>query len=135
FISHDRYFINKIATRIIELTDRGIKNYLGNYDYYEEKRTEIPEETAVPKEDSANKLDWQKQKELLSEKRKAAARRKKLETEAGQIEEEIEELDRLLETDEVATDPKKAEETYNKKTELEERLLEIYEILEETEDV
>ncbi|MCD8090040.1 MAG: ATP-binding cassette domain-containing protein, partial [Clostridiales bacterium] len=130
FISHDRYFINKIATRIIELSESGIKNYLGNYDYYEEKKVEPTAETAAPKADSAAKTDWQKQKELLSEKRKAEARQKRLEAEAAETEAEIDRLESLLETPEVATDPKKAEEAYNKKTELEERLLEIYDMLE-----
>lgn len=130
FVSHDRYFINKVATRIIELTDKGIKNYSGNYDYYEEKKTESQAEAAAPREASENKLDWQKQKELLSEKRKAETRQKRLLAEAEQTEQKIEELEKLLETEEVATDPKKAEEAYNAKTELEERLLEIYDMLE-----
>ncbi|MCD7905167.1 MAG: ABC-F type ribosomal protection protein [Clostridiales bacterium] len=130
FVSHDRYFINKVATRIIELTDKGIKNYSGNYDYYEEKKTESQAEAAAPREASENKLDWQKQKELLSEKRKTETRQKRLLAEAEQTEQKIEELEKLLETEEVATDPKKAEEAYNAKTELEERLLEIYDMLE-----
>lgn len=130
FVSHDRYFINKVATRIIELTDKGIKNYSGNYDYYEEKKTESQAEAAAPREASENKLDWQKQKELLSEKRKTETRQKRLLAEAEQTEQKIEELEKLLETEEVATDPKKAEKAYNAKTELEERLLEIYDMLE-----
>lgn len=134
FISHDRYFINKTAEKIIELTENGIKTYLGNYDYYLEKKPEAAAGevlTAQQKSPSLNKLDWQKQKEELAEKRKAEARLKRLEAKIEEIEEEIEQTDALLETDEVATNPLKAAKIYNKKTELEEELLALYEQLEQ----
>ncbi len=130
FISHDRYFINKIADKVIELKDGKIKTYLGNYDYYEEKK----EEQALP---AANvlkaepvKSDWQLQKEQAAEKRRAEAKRKRLEAEIEKTENEIDELYRLLEDNDVATDPVRAAEVYENKTELEEKLLMLYEELE-----
>ncbi|MCC8014306.1 MAG: ABC-F family ATP-binding cassette domain-containing protein [Eubacterium sp.] len=131
FISHDRYFINKTANKIIELKDGKLQTYLGNYDYYEEKQSELPQETvAVEQSNSAGKNDWQKQKEQLSLQRKAQARQKRLEKEAADLEAEIDSLEVLLETAEVATDPKKAADVYNEKTELEEKLLLVYDELE-----
>ena len=70
YVSHDRYFINKTATRILDLTNHVLVNYIGNYDYYLEKHDELTrayapvnESFLESKEDTATKLDWKKQKE------------------------------------------------------------------------
>ena len=70
YVSHDRYFINRTATRILELTNQSMVNYIGNYDYYMEKREELtriyaPKEAEEQAEEavSATKLDWKQQKE------------------------------------------------------------------------
>ena len=82
YVSHDRYFINPTATRILELTGQTLVNYVGNYDYYLEKKEELtriyapaadaaaPEETAAPSEASSTKLDWKAQKEEQARLRK-----------------------------------------------------------------
>lgn len=74
YVSHDRYFINQTATRILELTGNTLVNYIGNYDYYLEKKEEltaiyVPGENASSavssdKTETESKLDWQQQKEL-----------------------------------------------------------------------
>ena len=71
YVSHDRYFINQTATRILDLTNQAIVNYIGDYDYYLEKREELTEKYAPAaaqaeaevKQASDNKLSWQQQKE------------------------------------------------------------------------
>lgn len=74
-MSHDRYFINKTATRILELTQQQFINYIGNYDYYLEKKevlTPISDTAATTKTQapSAQKLDWKQQKEAQAILRK-----------------------------------------------------------------
>ncbi len=130
FISHDRYFINKIADKVIELKDGKIKTYLGNYDYYEEKKEEQKTTPLIATKNETVKNDWQLQKEQAAEKRRAQSRLKKLEAEIAETENKIDELDRLLEKPEVATDPVKAAEAYENKVLLEEKLLGLYEELE-----
>ena len=71
YVSHDRYFINQTATRILDLTNQAIVNYIGDYDYYLEKKEELTEKyapaaaqaVAEAKQTSDNKLSWQQQKE------------------------------------------------------------------------
>ena len=71
YVSHDRYFINQTATRILDLTNQAIVNYIGDYDYYLEKKEELTEKYAPAaaqavteaKQASDNKLSWQQQKE------------------------------------------------------------------------
>ena len=77
YVSHDRYFINQTATRILDLTNRRFVNYIGNYDYYLEKKEELtsiyaPEkETELPESaPSETKLSWQQQKENQARQRK-----------------------------------------------------------------
>lgn len=98
FVSHDRYFINQIATRVLELTGETIVNYVGNYDYYLDKRQQLnqiyvkkPEMTLTEpaSNESEQKLDWQAQKA-------EAARIRKLENEQKKYENRIEELEGLI---------------------------------------
>lgn len=99
FVSHDRYFINQTATRVLELTGETVINYIGNYDYYLEKREQL-NQVYVKKQDtqaaaqesvveSEQKMDWQAQKA-------EAARIRKLENELKKTESRIEELEALL---------------------------------------
>ena len=111
FVSHDRYFINQTATRVLELTGETIINYIGNYDYYLEKREQLTqvyvkkqeEIQAVPKAaQSEQKLDWQAQKA-------EAARIRKLENDLKKTEKRIEELEALIEkNDEDCAKPENA---------------------------
>ena len=77
YVSHDRYFINQTATRILELTNQAMVNYIGNYDYYLEKKEELTQIYAPKEEEavsdvsaSATKLDWKQQKEEQARLRK-----------------------------------------------------------------
>ena len=108
FVSHDRYFINRTATRVLELHERQVLNYIGNYDYYLEKRdvlrTAQLKETSVSKEAAAaeplketgGKEDWKQKKQkqaaqrrLENELHKVESRIEQLETEKAQLEEEM----------------------------------------------
>ena len=98
FVSHDRYFINQTATRVLELTGETIINYIGNYDYYLEKREQLTQVYVKKQEDtpvalasaqSEQKMDWQAQKA-------EAARIRKLENELKKTEKRIEELEELI---------------------------------------
>ncbi len=90
FISHDRYFINQVATRIIELTPDEIIPYLGNYDFYLEHRRVVEQKKQEEQPASQNKEAYTQQKMASSELRKKKARRNKLEKEIEGAEEQIE---------------------------------------------
>ena len=76
YVSHDRYFINQTATRILELTNQTLVNYIGNYDYYLEKKEELTAFTLLLLKPSSEtgessvKLDWKAQKEEQARLRK-----------------------------------------------------------------
>ncbi len=135
YISHDRYFINATAERVIELTPDKAENYLGNYDFYLEKksanRAEREENTPAAQTDTAVKHDWQRQKEEQAAKRKLENTVKKLEEKIAELEERISVLDAELEKSEVFTDAGKAAEVFNEKQSIEEKLSELYEEWEE----
>ena len=107
YVSHDRYFINQTATRIMELTNQAVVNYIGDYDYYLEKKEELtstyapgstsPEAPAEEKAVSENKLSWQQMKEEQAKKRKREAELKKVEA-------RIEELEKILKNAEVVVE-------------------------------
>ena len=106
YVSHDRYFINRTASRILELTHTKLINYLGNYDYYEEKKEQLTATFApeIVKEKEAktvsdNKLDY-------LERKAEAARIRKLKNDISKVEEKIKKYeDRLNELDEMLEDP------------------------------
>jgi ATP-binding cassette subfamily F protein 3 len=131
YISHDRYFINNTADKIIELTPKGIHLYLGNYDYYVEKKpyfiseAKAEESAAAPAE--AVKDDWRQKKEKQSEERKRLSRIQKLEKEIEQTERQIAACDSQLAQEEVYTDHIKAQEALAQKTAFEKTLEELYE--------
>ena len=128
YISHDRFFINNTATKVIELTKSKMNIYLGNYDYYLEKceQKEIVSENIKSKEISDNKMDWKAQKEAQAEARKKENAIKKLEQEIENIENKINEANEKLTLKEVYTNPYKSKEIYEEKTKLEEELNILY---------
>lgn len=134
FVSHDRYFINKTAHRILDLSNRTLLNYLGNYDYYLEKRDEMEQrlpamETApeTVREESENKLDWQKQKQEQARLRKIANELKKVEDEIEKIEQRIAEIDELCQDPAVATNSARLNELSQERETSSETLETLYE--------
>ncbi len=132
-ISHDRYFINRTATRILDLTKKHLLNYIGNYDYYLEKKEDVERaqlhsgiRTAEATADSSAKLDWKAQKEEEAKKRKQANDLKKLEMLIERLEEEDAAIDVLFEDPETAVNPEKLTELSRRKNELMRELEEAY---------
>lgn len=123
-VSHDRYFINKLATRIVYMDKNGLTSYSGNYDYYlsKAKPTEVNEsEKSAP---AVN--DYQEQKRLAAQKRKTINRHKKVEELISELEEKIEEKNNELLSPEIATDYVKATEITTELAKLNEELEELY---------
>ena len=136
-VSHDRYFINKIADRILLLTNNGVKEYLGNYDYYLE-RTTAEKSGAVPTENKKDKKektqnDYFLQKQKQSEERKRQTKLKKTEAEIERLDEEIAKTQELLSSEEVAADYEKLMELSKLLEDLQKQQEEQYEIWEELE--
>jgi ATP-binding cassette subfamily F protein 3 len=159
YVSHDRYFINKTATRILDLTERALLNYIGNYDYYQEKKPEVeaaylgksttvntpvvgrlgafpaaafqsPSSSSADY-DSENKQNWQQQKEEQARIRKRKNDLKKTEDEIHQLETRNEEIEVLLTKEEIFTNVQKLIELNNEKKSIEDRLLELMELWEQ----
>lgn len=133
-VSHDRYFINKIADRILLLTNSGVKEYLGNYDYYLE-RTTAEKSGAVPIENKKDKKektqnDYFLQKQKQSEERKRQTKLKKVEAEIERLDEEIAKTQELLSSEEVAADYEKLMELSKHLEDLQKQQEEQYEIWE-----
>ena len=140
YVSHDRYFINQTATRILELTGNTLVNYIGNYDYYLEKKEEltaiyVPGEAASAvssdKTETDSKLDWQQQKELQAKERKRKNALKKTEDQISALEERDAEIDALMASPEVATDVGKCIKLSKEKAQISEELAALYETWEE----
>lgn len=136
YVSHDRYFINKTATRILDLTNQTLVNYIGNYDYYLEKKdimtgllTPVPEAAVVTGEDTSGiKLDWKAQKEEQAKIRKRQNELKKTEEEIHKLETRDGEIDELLVKEEIFTDVPKLMELNQEKEMISKRLEELYEL-------
>lgn len=138
-VSHDRYFINKIADRILLLTNNGVKEYLGNYDYYLE-RTTAEKSGAVSTENKKDKKektqnDYFLQKQKQSEERKRQTKLKKAEAEIERLDEEIAKTQELLSSEEVAADYEKLMELSKLLEDLQKQQEEQYEIWEELESM
>ncbi len=130
YVSHDRYFINKTATRIIELSASTVTNYIGNYDYYLEKRDILaPKETKAVSEEknTAVKDDWKAQKEEQARLRKRQNDISKIEKNIEKLESENSELDEQLALPEVYTDLPKLMKLNERKQEIEKQLEKLYE--------
>ena len=137
YVSHDRYFINQTATRILELTGNTFVNYIGNYDYYLEKKDLLtPAVSTAASEDapaqvSESKLSWQEQKEEQARLRKRQNDLKKTEERIGVLETRNGKIDELMMQEEVYTNSVKCQELAKEKTANEAELEELYEKWEE----
>lgn len=136
YVSHDRYFINQTATRIIDLNQKQLVNYIGNYDYYLEKKellspAAVSSDSSVSQSASEGKTDWKQQKEEQANKRKRENELKKTEEEISSIEERITSIDEQMASPEVCTDVGKCMELQKEKDTLSERLEVLYEKWEE----
>ena len=148
YVSHDRYFINKTATRIIELFSNRFDNYIGNYDYYIEKKEDVraygdslqkdkmpleaidPEEAQRQEEKESKRLDWENQKELSAKRRKWQNALQKAEEKIAKLEERKEELTASME--EVGSDVGRLMEIHREQEAIEKELEEQYAIWEES---
>ena len=128
YISHDRYFINSTATKVLELADGKLKEYLGNYDYYIEKKADAAENkhAAVEETPTIAKADWLTNKQKAAEERKIENRIKKIEQQIEANEKEMETVNAKLNETEVNTDHRKAAELFERLTELENSISELY---------
>ena len=137
FISHDRYFLNQVATKIILLTPEGISEYLGNYDYYLEKRAQLKEDQEAirqkPEEKTKTQLkdEKKKEREKREEERKVKKEREKIETSITELEEQLATIDELLCQEEVYSNPEKSKEVSLQKQDIEKELEFLYEKWEE----
>ena len=139
YVSHDRYFINKTATRILDLTNQTLVNYIGNYNYYLEKKEIMTNLYAAPssvntvfqEDTSETKLDWKSQKEEQARLRKRQNDLKKTEDEIHQLETRDGEIDIALGKEEIFTDVPKLMELNKEKETIKQRLEELYMLWEE----
>ncbi len=145
YVSHDRYFINTTAHRILDLTNHTILNYIGNYDYYLEKKDAIEQanltsetvqtdsKKASPESISkeTNKLSWQQQKEEQARLRKIENELRKVEQEIEALEADNEALDEALAEPANATNSAKLQELSTKHSENDARLEQLMERWEE----
>ena len=151
YVSHDRYFINSTASRILELVNQTFVNYIGNYDYYLEKKDELTQTYAssqiqrqvstsqngsetVPADGaflSDSKLSWQEQKEQQAKERKRKNELKKTEDRIAVLEERNVEIDELMTQEEVYSNSVKCQELALEKDANNTELEELYEKWEE----
>ena len=139
YVSHDRYFINQTATRILELTNQAVVNYIGDYDYYLEKKEELTEKYAPIQQTeetasdeaapaaSEGKLTWQQQKEEQARKRKQEAELKKTEQRIEELETRDREIDETLVLPDVCTNVGRCAELSREKDKIQTELEELYE--------
>lgn len=138
YVSHDRYFINKTATRILDLTNKQLLNYIGNYDYYLEKKETVEAAlltaNAVENEQaeaSVNRQNWQMQKEEQKELRKIQNELKKIEDEVANLEDANSNLEEELANPDIAANVGKLMELHKQKEANDERINELLERWEE----
>ena len=147
YVSHDRYFVNQTATRILDLYNKQFYSFAGNYDYYLEKKDVVEQPsgavqpngqttTAGANTDAAesasdSKLSWQQQKEEQALKRKKENQLRKCEDEIAALEDEIAQLNEQMADPAIATDVAKLQELSKKQTALQETLEQRYEEWEE----
>ena len=133
FVSHDRYFINQTATRILELNHEHLDEYKGNYDYYLQKKEEaklrgssVAERKTQVKEETQVKMDWKQQKEEKARLRKQANRIKQLEKEIEKLEEQSAKLDEEIALPEHVSNSGKLIELTTEKSKIDETLMLLY---------
>lgn len=134
YVSHDRYFINRTAHRILELSGQTLTGYLGNYDYYLEKKTEnaeprtgkIPGASDTPVTSSA-KADWQAKKAAQAKQRKLENDLKKAEARIAELEQKIADIDTLMSSDEICCNSAKLGELSAEQEKLKTELDDLYE--------
>lgn len=136
YVSHDRYFINRTASRILELSGGQLTGFLGNYDYYLEKKTgDLPNgDLAVkntvskaPAPPSEGMQDWKAQKEQQAKQRKKENDIRKCEEEIAKLEEKDKQLDNEMALPENATNVAKLQELTKEKESISAKLEELYE--------
>ena len=140
YVSHDRYFINQTATRIMDLTNQAIVNYIGDYDYYLEKKDEMtqiyaPVQETAPQETketvSETKLTWQQQKEEQAQKRKRENELKKVEARIEELETKDKEINETMVLPDICTNVAECTRLSKEKAAIAEELEELYEKWEE----
>ena len=142
YVSHDRYFINRTASRILDLSGKTLTNYLGNYDYYTEKKQEniltlstmdVAAPSHNPEKETAAKLSWKEQKEQQAKQRKKENEIKRIEEQIERLENRDAEIDDQMAKPDVCTNVAKLQELAKEKegilTQLND-LMERWEILE-----
>lgn len=139
YVSHDRYFINKTATRILDLTENRLLNYIGNYDYYIEKREAVEEaanltsteQAEKPADVSESKKEWIDNKTALAQKKKIKNALNKCEKEISEIEDKLQSIDEEFANPDNASNVGKLMELQKQKEALEKRLDKLMEDWEE----
>ena len=139
YVSHDRYFINKTATRILDLTENRLLNYIGNYDYYIEKREAVEEaanltnteQAEKPVDVSESKKEWIDNKTVQAQKKKVKNALNKCEKEISEIEDKLQAVDEEFSNPENASNVGKLMELQKQKESLEKRLDKLMEDWEE----
>lgn len=139
YVSHDRYFINRTASRILDLTGQKLIGYLGNYDYYLEKKDALEQAYLSPASASSvkpeeapseNKLDWQAKKEQQAKQRKKENDLKKCEEKITGLETQLSEIDEEMQKPEIAVDVAKLQELAKTQAQIQEQLSALYELWE-----
>lgn len=145
YVSHDRYFINRTAHRILDLTEGQFVSYVGNYDYYLEKHDTVmaaieanaPQNAdadsavAAKAAESEVKLDWKAQKEEQARLRKKENDLKKCEEKIAELEARISEIDTEMSDPAIGTQVAKLQELSKEQTSCQEQLEKLYEQWEE----
>lgn len=130
-ISHDRYFLNTVVDKVLVLDENGITEYLGNYDYYIEKKKQVQEmnnvEVIEEKTKTQLKEEKKKEREQREAEKKNRVKRQNIEKEIEETEAKIEEMDILLCQEEVYSNPEKSKDVSQQKSSLEEKLSALYE--------
>lgn len=160
YVSHDRYFINKTADRILSLENGQFVEYLGDYDYYLEKREEFKKcdndngiipatkgnsstfintnkstllnnENASSINESSSKLDWKEQKQAQSEKRKLENKIKSIEEQIEKLESKLSQIDEEMSKPETAVNSAKLNKLCSEQSQINDELAALYEEWEE----
>ncbi|MFD1038633.1 ribosomal protection-like ABC-F family protein [Virgibacillus byunsanensis] len=128
FVSHDRYFINKITDQIVEMQQDGVTTYLGDYDYYMEKKEEhaelqrLQQTTEVVQKTDQRKLNFKEEKALRSEQRKIERRIAELEGLIENLESELAALEQKMTEPEIYQDHEKALELTKKTSDIKQKI-------------